>query len=407
MKNKLRLYEAVFIGIAAMLGAGVFVVFSPAASLAGYLLPVSVLIAGSVAFLNASSVSQLAAKVSRPGGAYSYAQVYLTQNWAFLAGSSFLIGKVASSAAIALAVASYLFPEQRILVAVLSVVAMATINILGINRTAFGSLILGGITMLFLFFVIVAGFISAPMQVISRAPELQGFGVLTAAALIFFAFAGYARVATLGDELADSKKNTAKAVGISFSIVFIIYLCLSFLMPAVLGNSLVFSVAPITDYLAVAAPDFPSELVVLVAGIASLGSLLALLAGMSRTASVMGEDGELPKLFAIRGGPGNSPWFAESVISLLVIVFVLSGNLVWTVGLSSFSILTYYAVANLAAYRQPKEAGARSRIWPLAGLMLCLAIGFSVPVDSLFIGLALLSVVMVLRLGLFRITKVR
>lgn len=407
MKNKLRLYEAVFVGIAAMLGAGVFVVFAPAASLAGYLLPVAVLIAGAVAFLNASSVSQLAAKVSRPGGAYSYAQVYLNQNWAFLAGSSFLIGKIASSAAIALAVASYLFPEQRIPVAILSVVAMATINILGINRTAFGSLILGGITMLFLFFVIIVGFISAPTQVITQGPELQGFGVLTAAALIFFAFAGYARVATLGDELIDSKKNTAKAVGISFSIVFVIYFSLSFLMPAVLGNFLVFSIAPMIDYLALALPGFPAEIVILVAGIASLGSLLALLAGMSRTASVMGEDGELPKLFAIRGGPGNAPWFAEIVISLVVIVFILSGNLVWTVGLSSFSILTYYAVANLAAYRQPKEPGSRSRIWPLAGLMLSLAIGFSVPVDSLFIGFVLLAVVMLLRIGLFRISKIR
>ena len=406
MKNQLRLYEAVFIGIAAMLGAGVFVVFAPAASLAGYLLPVSVLIAGTVAFLNASSVSQLAASVSRPGGAYSYAQVYLTQNWAFLAGSSFLIGKIASSAAIALAVASYLFPEQRILVAVLSVIAMATINILGINRTAFGSLILGGITVLFLTFVIIAGIVSGPIESISRGPELQGFGVLTAAALIFFAFAGYARVATLGDELVDSKKNTAKAVGISFAIVFGIYLSLSFLMPAVLGNFLVFSIAPMIDYLALALPAFPSEIVIIVAGIASLGSLLALLAGMSRTASVMGEDGELPKLFAIRGGPGNAPWFAEIAISLVVIVFVLSGNLVWTVGLSSFAILTYYAVANLAAYRQPKALSNRSRIWPLAGLMFCLAIGFSVPVDSLFIGFVLLAAVMLIRIALFRIRKI-
>lgn len=407
MKNQLRLYQAVFIGIAAMLGAGVFVVFAPAASLAGYLLPVSVLIAGTVAFLNASSVSQLAASVSRPGGAYSYAQVYLTQNWAFLAGSSFLIGKIASSAAIALAVASYLFPEQRILVAVLSVIAMATINILGINRTAFGSLILGGITMLFLTLVIIAGIISGPTQSISRGPELQGFGVLTAAALIFFAFAGYARVATLGDELVDSKKNTAKAVGISFAIVFGIYLALSFLMPAVLGNFLVFSIAPMIDYLALALPAFPTEIVIIVAGIASLGSLLALLAGMSRTAAVMGEDGELPKLFAIRGGPGNAPWFAEIAISLVVIVFVLSGNLVWTVGLSSFAILTYYAVANLAAYRQPKDLANRSRIWPLAGLMFCLAIGFSAPVDSLFIGFVLLVAVMLIRIALFRINKIR
>ncbi len=406
MKNKLRLYEAVFIGIAAMLGAGVFVVFAPAAAMAGYLLPLAVVLAGIVAFVNASAVSQLASRVSRPGGAYSYAQTYLSQNWAFLAGSSFLIGKIASSAAIALAFAGYIFPEQRVLVAVLSVVAMATINILGINRTAFGSLILGGITVLFLLFALIAGFFSSPQQSITASPELQGFGVLTAAALLFFAFAGYARVATLGDELIDSKRNTAIAVGISFSIVFAIYLGLSFVMPGVLGNQLVFSISPMVDFLQASIPGFPAEIVIAVAGIASLGSLLALLAGMSRTASVMGEDGELPKLFALRGGPGNAPWFAEIVISLVVIVLVLSGNLVWAVGISSFSILTYYAVANLAAYRQPKEPGFRPRsIW-VFGLLLCLAIGFSVPLDSLIIGVLLTTTVMLIRIGLSRINKI-
>lgn len=405
MKNKLRLYEAVFIGIAAMLGAGVFVVFAPAAALAGYLIPLSVLLAAAVAFLNASSVSKLAAQVSRPGGAYSYAQVYLSQNWAFLAGSSFLIGKIASSAAIALAVSGYLFPDQRILAAVLSVIAMATINILGINRTAFGSLILGGVTVIFLLFAIIAALAFGPTSSISRAPDMQGFGVLTAAALIFFAFAGYARVATLGDELVDSKTNTAKAVGISFSIVFAIYLSLSFLMPSVLGNQLVFSIAPMVDFLQTTLPGFPAWIVIFIAGIASLGSLLALLAGMSRTASVMGEDGELPRLFSLRGGPGNAPWFAEIVISLVVIVLILGGNLVWAIGLSSFSILTYYAVANLAAYRQPSDL-AQPRAFSVAGLMMCLAIGFSVPFDSLLVGVLLLAAVMALRMGLSRIRKI-
>ena len=254
-------------------------------------------------------------------------------------------------------------------------------------------------------FAIVAALVSGPSESISAAPELQGFGVLTAAALVFFAFAGYARVATLGDELIDSKKNTAKAVGVSFSIVFAIYLSLSFLMPAVLGNNLVFSIAPMIDFLNTAMPGFPSEIVVIVAGIASLGSLLALLAGMSRTASVMGEDSELPKLFALRGGPGNAPWFAEIVISLVVIVLVLSGSLVWAVGLSSFSILIYYSVANLAAFRQPEIKGSMKTL-PLAGLMFCLAIGFAVPLDSLVIGVLLLAVVMLTRIGLSRISKI-
>mgnify|MGYP002152213138 FL=1 len=405
MTNKLRLDQAVFIGLAAMLGAGVFVVFAPAASLAGSLLPVSVLLAGFMAYLNAASIAQLAAQVSRPGGAYSYAQKYLSQNWAFLAGSSFLIGKVASSAAIALGVAGYLFPEQAIPVALLSVVVMATINILGVNRTAFGSLILGGITVLFLLFAIVSALVFGEFTAINSSPDLQGFGVLTAAALVFFAFAGYARVATLGDELKDSKQNTGKAIAISFGIVFAIYLALSYLMPAVLGNQLRFSIAPMIDFLAVTAPWFPATAVSIVAGIASLGSLLALLAGMSRTASVMGEDGELPSMFAIRSKKVQTPWVAEISVSLLVMVLILSGDLVWAIGLSSFAILTYYTIANLAAYRQPRTLSSRSQVWSILGLLLCLSLAFSVPLTSLIVGIGLLVIVFALRLGLSRIKK--
>ena len=142
--------DAVFIGLAAMLGAGVFVVFGPASELAGSLLLVSILLAALVAYLNAASIAQLAAVVTRSGGAYAYGRHYLGNAWGFLAGMSFLVGKIGSAAAIALVFATYLTPGFEMLTAVLAVVVMAVINIAGINRTAFGSKVLATITLSFL-----------------------------------------------------------------------------------------------------------------------------------------------------------------------------------------------------------------------------------------------------------------
>ncbi|NCW95716.1 MAG: amino acid permease [Actinobacteria bacterium] len=388
--------DAVFIGLAAMLGAGVFVVFGPASELAGSLLLVSILLAALVAYLNAASIAQLAAVVTRSGGAYAYGRHYLGNAWGFLAGMSFLVGKIGSAAAIALVFATYLTPGFEILTAVLAVVVMAAINIAGINRTAFGSKVLATITLSFLTVLIVAGLFAEPAEGTMAA---GGFpGVLTAASLFFFAFAGYARVATLGGEVRDSEKNVPSAIRISLVIVLVTYLALALVLMMKLGPGLAGSLIPLAA-LAGVALGLEGSVVAVFAAVATLGSLLALLAGMSRTASEMAGDAELPKVLSKKLKNG-SPALAEVVISLLVIVLVVSGSILLTIGLSSFAILSYYAIANLAAYRQPRSETARAKWLNLLGLGLCVLLGLSVPFGGLVLGAAILTLALILRWGL-------
>ena len=388
--------DAVFIGLAAMLGAGVFVVFGPASELAGSLLLVSILLAALVAYLNAASIAQLAAVVTRSGGAYAYGRHYLGNSWGFLAGMSFLVGKIGSAAAIALVFANYLTPGFEILTAVLAVVVMAAINIAGINRTAFGSKVLATITLSFLTVLIVAGLFAEPAEGTMAA---GGFpGVLTAASLFFFAFSGYARVATLGGEVRDSEKNVPSAIRISLAIVLVTYLALALVLMMKLGPSFMGSVTPLAD-LAGVALGIEGSVVAVFAAVATLGSLLALLAGMSRTASEMAGDAELPTVLSKKLKNG-SPALAEVVVSLLVIVLVVSGSILLTIGLSSFAILSYYAIANLAAYRQPRSETARAKWLNLLGLGLCVLLGLSVPFGGLVLGASILTVALILRWGL-------
>jgi APA family basic amino acid/polyamine antiporter len=384
-----------------MLGAGVFVVFAPAAELAGSYLFLAIVIAGVVASLNARSMRQLSKVSPSAGGAYAFGKKYLSSSWGFLAGIAFILGKVGSVAAISLAAASYIFPSAKVEVAFASLALMTGINLLGINRTALGALVLSVPTITLLLLVGISGF-----QAVAVESQSQSYlmGVLPASALIFFAFAGYARVATLGPEVKNPSVNIPKAITLSLVFVLALYFLVANALQAQLGTALQFSIAPIQDFAAISLPWLPGELVVMVAASACLGSLLSLLAGISRTAEAMAKDRELPGFIGLRSKRFNSPWVADLLIlGIATTALLVSGEITWTIGISSFAVLVYYAIANLAAFRQLSSKQPVGRFLALVGAALCLAVGFFVPLDSLLVVMAALVAAMGLRAGLIKL----
>jgi len=394
---KLSLFSASALGVASMLGAGVFVVFAPASQLAGSYLFLAIAIAGVVASLNARSMRQLSKALPKAGGAYAFAKEYVSDSWGFLAGLAFLLGKVGSVAAISLAAASYIYPAAKVEVALASLALMTGINLLGINRTAMGAIILSAPTIALLILVGVTG---TQVTLVEQEPQGSLIGVIPAAALIFFAFAGYARVATLGPEVKNPTDNIPKAIAVSLAFVIAIYFLVANALQAQLGRSLQMSVAPLQDYAEIALPWVPGEVVLLVAATACLGSLLSLLAGISRTAEAMAKDGELPSFIGNRSKRFNSPWVADLLIFVIAAALLLSGDLTWTIGISSCAVLIYYAIANLAAFKQLPPQGFASRGLAALGAVLCLGVGFFVPLESLLIVSLSLAVAMTLRAGL-------
>lgn len=383
-----------------MLGAGVFVVFAPAALLSGSYLLVATAIAGFVAALNARSMRQLSKVLPRAGGAYAYGREYLSKSWGFLAGVAFVLGKIGSVAAIALAAAAYIYPAAKVEVAIAAVLLMTVINLLGINRTALGALVLSVPTILLLLLV---GFFGLQQDTASIQTELSITGIISAAALIFFAFAGYARVATLGEEVRNPALNVPRAITIGLVFVLGLYLLVGNALLNTLGPSLEKSVAPVLEFANSVMPWLAGEVVIVIAAAACLGSLLSLLAGISRTAEAMAKDGELPGALTLRHKKFDSPWVAELLIAAIAISLISSGDIVWTIGISSFCVLGYYAIANLAAIKQLGRGQRNLKFLALLGLITCCLLAAFVPLQSLVMGMALLALALVIRAGLIKL----
>ena len=407
--KQLSLAGAVAIGMASMLGAGVFFVWSTAWDLSHEKIFIALFLAALVASLNAASVYQLASNVSRAGGVYAYSRVYLPKGFSFIAGFAFVFGKIASIAAIALIIQTYLLPASHI--ATIAVLVMTFLNLFGINRTARMAAVIATITICFLIFSITVGFGNG----FSLSPFNPGMllpsgelSTVAAASLIFFAFAGYARVATLGDEVKDPKRNIPRAIVISLASVLVIYLLITVVIVGVVstGNEPM-PHAVFESLLFVSAPWFNPVFIDVVVVLASLGSILALLAGVSRTAATMAEDRELPSLFAKRNRFG-APWLAEALIAIGAVVLIETREYTtWVIAFSSFSVLLYYAIGHISVLAQPKTERKQPRFIAIVGFILCLVLILNVPGPAVLVSTIILLIAFGVRTALQVIAKAK
>ena len=396
-KQQLGLGGAIVIGLASMLGAGVFVVFGSAYQISANLIFVSIAIAATVAGLNSSAIYQLARQIDRPGGVYAYSRVYLNDTWSFLSGFAFVFGKIASIAAIALVLQTYVLPAIPFWPSAAAIALLTFINILGINRTALVATVLSVTTIGFFLALIVLGAANPGgsfTEAMQLAPQNPVQSVLVGAGVVFFAFAGYARVATLGDEVRDAKSTIPRAIVISLAFVLVLYLVLAYVLLEQVGTTLNTVPAPVS-FLANQVLGV-SWIAPIVAAMAGLGSMLALLAGVSRTAASMAEDQELPKLFKMRNRFG-SPWLAEVIIAAGAIALTSAGKIVWVIGFSSFSVLFYYAVGHLTAMAQPKGERVMPRWLNVSGILLCLTLAISFGWETFAISSGILALAAAVR----------
>jgi len=391
--------DAVVLGLGSMIGAGVFGVFAPAARAAGSLLLVGLAVAAAVAFCNATASAQLAAQYPVSGGTYVYGRVRLGPWAGFVAGWSFVIGKTASCAAMAMTFAAYAAPEPwRRPVAVAAVVVVAGIGLTGVTRTARLTRVLVVPVIVVLLAVLAAGVSSAGAGASDPAAEAVEaafrptpggwYGVLASAALLFFAFAGYARIATLGEEVRDPARTIPRAILVALAVVLVLYTGLAATALAVLGaGGLAGSAAPLRDVALAAGWPWlvPALGVAVTAG--ALGALAALLPGVSRTVLAMSREHDLPAALAAVDRRRGVPRRAEVAVAAAVCVLVLVADLRAALGFSSFGVLLYYAVANAAAWTQ----GAGHRRFPrwlqACGLVGCLALVAALPTTSIAVGL--------------------
>jgi len=387
LTRRLGLADAVFLGLGSMIGAGVFAAFAPAARAAGAGLLIALVLAAVIAYCNATSSARLAAIYPESGGTYVYGRERLGEFWGFLAGWGFVTGKTASCAAMTLTVVAYAAPglgqPWRSLLAVAVVAALTAVNYFGVHRSALATRVIVSCTLLVL---TVAGVAMAagPSGGGPLVAWPGGGGVLEAAGLLFFAFAGYARLATLGEEVRDPARTIPRAIPLALGITLVVYAALAVLLLVRLGPA---ALAASPDPIAAAVPAWLAPVVRVGAAVAALGSLLALILGVSRTTLAMSRDGHLPRFLAAVHPRYRVPHRAELAVGLVVAVLAASIDLRAAIGFSSFAVLTYYAVANAAAF----TLSGKARPIAVLGLAGCVVLAFSLPLPSVLAGCAALA----------------
>ncbi|HEX7350213.1 APC family permease [Brachybacterium sp.] len=445
LSRRLGLRDAVVIGLASMIGAGAFVSLGAAQDLAGSLAPLAVLIAAGVALCNATSTAQLAAQHPSSGGTYHYGRKQLGPWWGFLAGWCFVIGKIASCAAMALVIAAYLVPEpaQRF-VAALVVVALTAVNLVGITRTAalarvlvavaLAALLLTGVRLLIGLATGPAGpagltGVDGGAPAGGNAGEMSGeipgplagsatglwdgglaavlgagtggalgivLAVAQAAALMFFAFAGYARVATLGEEVTAPRRTIPRAILLALAVVAALYLALSVVLVLVgpAPGDQGWGPAPfLTALESVGAGGVWAVVITVGAAAAASGALLALVAGISRTALAMARERDLPPVLAHVSPRFSVPQRAELAAGLAVLLLVLlAADVLVAIAASSFGVLLYYAVANLAALTQQGEWRLFPKALQVLGVIGCVLLVAALPGSTIVAGVGLVLV---------------
>jgi basic amino acid/polyamine antiporter, APA family len=398
LARRLGTADAVVIGLGSMIGAGVFSAFGPAARAAGAGLLIGLVLAAAIAYCNATASAQLAAVYPTSGGTYIYGRERLGPWWGFIAGWGFVIGKSASCAAMALTFASYAIAGpwwlQRI-AAVAAVVALSALNYRGVTKTAMLARILLACTLIALTALVVGTAVAKPDPshlTFGVWPTAPLYGVLQSAGLLFFAFAGYARIATMGEEVRDPVRTIPRAITLALVIAVAIYLVVGVAALLAAGpDRLARAAAPLTE--AVRAVGATPLVPVVAAGgaLASLGALLALIAGLGRTTLAMARNRDLPAWLAAVHPRHRVPHHAEIALGVIVCILVATVDLRGMIGFSSFGVLIYYAIANAAAHTLP-NAARWGRVRDVCGVAGCLLLVATLPWQSVIAGLGMFTV---------------
>ena len=411
LARRLGLFDAVTIGLGAMIGAGVFAAVGPAARAAGSGLLVGLAIAGVVAYCNATSSAELAAVYPTSGGTYVYGRERLGPFWGYLAGWAFVVGKTASCAAVALTFGAYASPEWRRPLAVAAVLGLTAVNSRGVQKTAWLTRVIVVVVLCALFTVVIGALFGGQASPDNVGPvtEVGGWrGILESAGLLFFAFAGYARLATLGEEVMEPARTIPRAIPLALGLTLAVYATVTVSALLAAGpRALAAAEAPLDAAVRAGSLDGLAPVVRIGGTVAALGVLLSLIVGVSRTAYAMAANRELPRWLDAVHPRHRVPHHAEIAVGGVVSAVVLVVDLRGAIGFSSFTVLTYYAIANASAWTLPRQ----HRRWPrwLAALggVGCVVLAFTLPTAGVVGGAAVLVAGVLLWLARRRLITTR
>ena len=397
LKRVLGLNDAVGVGLGAIIGAGIFVVTGVAAGVSGASFIVGLMIAGLIASFNGLSSAQLAAVYPQSGGTYEYGYQLLNPSFGFSAGWMFIISKLSAAGIVAIGFGSYfhqLVPAFTPLTySIVAVVVLTIANLVGIKKAGTVNQIIVLVTILSLLYFIVGGIGSVKASNFTPFAPFGIMGIAESTAILFFAFTGYARIATLAEEVVEPKKTIPRAVIITITSAIVLYAAVSVVATGAIGaEGMSQSKSPLqVASEAMSAPAI-SVIITIGASTAMLGVLLSQILGISRMLLAMGRRNDLPHLFEKIHSKTSVPHIGILFTSVVILAITTLGTFDFVVRAATFTILLYYSITNIAAIRQPNQQQLYSKVIPYLGLVGCVAMSISLPLNVIISGVALLAI---------------
>ena len=384
-KRTLTLQNSIFLGLSSMIGAGLFVNIAPAAVVSSYSLIFGLLVASVLAFSNASSSAQLARLYPETGGTYLYARKVLGNKASFLAGAAFIIGKIISSIAIALTFGNYLLPSSPRVAGIVVILIVGIVSYFGATKTAsVARWFVYSVSGILIFYIISLISTESFNFTIPVSDGLSFESLLLSSSIWFFAFTGYSRLATFGEEVKNPETIIPKAIMTGLGITVTLYLLttyatLGIVDPSIIQNSL----TPLKVAFDVSRFSSFSFLISIASTIATASVLLALIPGISRIVVAMSRDNYLPTILASIHKKYNSAYFADIFISSVVVIGILLFDVVEAIKLSSFFILLYYSLTNYSVIKLEKPKRLYSVLIAYFGLLGCILLALVLFLDFL------------------------
>jgi len=401
LRRDIRTPGAILMGLGSIVGTGIFVSIAIATQISGNGIIIAIVVAALLAMFNGLSSAQLAAAHPVSGGTYEYGNRFLGSYFGFTAGWMFLIAKSASAATAVLGCASYLFylfdieaSTSTLVLAGIAILLVMTLLVSGgISRSNLANKIIVTITLLGLAALITAGLFvkGIPADPIFNMFEGSDISsVLYASALMFVAYTGYGRIATLGEEVDEPKTTIPKAIILAMVVIVILYLSVSLTALNIMGAedfglTVEGEAAPLMKVAQTLSVPYIGPIISFTAVTAMLGVLLNLILGLSRVMLSMGRRKDLPGVLAHINPKTQSPVPAVLTTGVVIGILVLSGDVVFTWSFSAFTVLIYYSITNLSALFLPEESRLYPRTIPALGLFGCIFLAFWI--DPFFIAL--------------------
>ena len=410
LRRNLNLLDATAVGVGAIIGAGIFVVLGLALGYAGPSVVVSIIIAGVVASFTAFSFAELGSAIPKEGGAYEYSLELISPFAGFAVGCLWLSAQVVAGAAISLGFAGYfvsVFPGLPIKTVAITVALMLTVlNLVGAKQSTFVNNVFVFIKVAVLALFIGFGLFQMNLQDFSDFSPHGPVGVLQGAGFIFFAFLGFGRVATLGEEVKNPERNLPLAILTALAVSVVVYVLTAlaaaglqdYRVLAQSGSPIAEAATATGNFTLVAAVSFGAL-------IATASVLLTNLLGVSRVAFAMARNGQLPKSAAKVSSRFGTPHVSIIASGVLLTALTCFLDLRQAAAITSFSLLCVHLAVNFCAFRLRKKMQTSGKFKmpfypaiPLLGFFSCFVLMFSLPQESWIVTAAIVAASAVLYL---------